>query len=287
MDIPLFVSQAAVPYLPTLGPVHPDMMIAGVMKDILRVASSNDFLPYDKEARWSKDKLEQVLPDLIAQSPTGTIIPTLSQRGATSLKLHVYGNPSAAVIGSTLAAARSFHPLPARIITFSNDRPRTSDDTLTIFLATPVPFEPSNVTMLDTIPTASGSTLNDLASDPDNAGFAFLAGELDAGKIKGPVLVTADGGRVTGAIGPLQTLPDANGTPYLLPPYFGVAESARGQGNGRRLWQAAMDWAYRNGSAYHVFQAGTGSPAEAFYRRMSVATIGYVKVRSFVSLKRH
>ena len=275
MDIQLFLSHAAVPYLPTLGPVHPDMMSGAVIKDVLRVATSTDFLPYDKDARWSKDKLEQVLPALISQSPSGTIIPTLAHRGSTCLKLHVYGNSTAADIERASEAARRLHPFPLRIITFSVVRPETMDDTSTIYLATPNPYASSDVTTLDTLAPGIRSTLKDLAIDPDNAGFAFLAGEIDAGRINGPILVTTDQDRITGAIGPLQTAKDANGKTYLLPPYFSVSEEARGQGKGRELWRAAMDWACREGAEYHVFEARAGSPAEAFYASVGTKSLGY------------
>ncbi|MFF2385644.1 GNAT family N-acetyltransferase [Streptomyces sp. NPDC058108] len=62
---------------------------------------------------------------------------------------------------------------------------------------------------------------------------------MRAGKT-GPVLTVLHEGQVAGAIGPMETMPDAAGTVRLLPQYFGVLPQHRGRGYGRALWRAAM-----------------------------------------------
>jgi hypothetical protein len=54
-----------VPYVPTIGPVHPDALTPGLFDDVLRVAGSGMFLPYDKDQRWTTTKDETVLPEHI------------------------------------------------------------------------------------------------------------------------------------------------------------------------------------------------------------------------------
>ncbi|MFI6447691.1 GNAT family N-acetyltransferase [Kitasatospora sp. NPDC050543] len=82
-----------VPFVPTLGPVHPDGLGPEVFADVIRVAGTGRFLPYDKDRRWSDDKDETVLALDIVHRPGQTLLPTLTRRGAGAVKVHVYGEP--------------------------------------------------------------------------------------------------------------------------------------------------------------------------------------------------
>ncbi|MFE3410514.1 GNAT family N-acetyltransferase [Streptomyces mirabilis] len=68
-------------------------------------------------------------------------------------------------------------------------------------------------------------------------GFAFLYEQMQAGNV-GLVLTVLHGGRMADAIGPMETMPDANGMVRLLPQYFGVLPQHRGRGYGQALWRA-------------------------------------------------
>ncbi|MGW3633464.1 GNAT family N-acetyltransferase [Streptomyces sp. NPDC005122] len=92
-------------------------------------------------------------------------------------------------------------------------------------------------------------------------GFAFLHEQMRARKT-GPVLAVVHESRVAGAIGPMETMPDATGTDRLLPQYFGVLPHYRGRGYGRALWRAAMHWGHEHGAAYHILQTTVGSPSD-------------------------
>ena len=65
------------PYIPTLGPVHPQAVTASLFADLIEVAGTGRLLPYDKDRRWTDRKDEQVLPEAIIQEPGLAMIPTL------------------------------------------------------------------------------------------------------------------------------------------------------------------------------------------------------------------
>ncbi|MET9779112.1 GNAT family N-acetyltransferase, partial [Streptomyces sp. NPDC006367] len=70
-----------VPYLPTLGPLHPDVVSADLLDAITQVAGTGQFLPHDKDRRWSKRKDEHLLADGVHQDTRRTLIPTRTGRG--------------------------------------------------------------------------------------------------------------------------------------------------------------------------------------------------------------
>ena len=70
------------------------------------------------------------------------------------------------------------------------------------------------------------------------AGFAFLDARIREGGT-GLVLTCQRDGRIVGAIGPMEVMPDSSGAARLLPQYFGVLPEYRGLGLGRSLWRAA------------------------------------------------
>jgi hypothetical protein len=69
-----------VPYVPTLGPVHPDCLTASLLADVLAVAGTGRFLTYDKHRRWTGLKDEHVLTSDITQQPGLVLIPAYSTR---------------------------------------------------------------------------------------------------------------------------------------------------------------------------------------------------------------
>ncbi len=71
-----------VPYVPILGPTHPDQftaeMFTDVFADVLHASRAGTALSFDKDRRWSPHKTDTVLIDEIVHRPDHTIIPTLS-----------------------------------------------------------------------------------------------------------------------------------------------------------------------------------------------------------------
>ncbi|GAA3482120.1 hypothetical protein GCM10018966_066520 [Streptomyces yanii] len=93
-----------VPYVPTLGPVHPDDPVPDLFAAVVETAGTGRFLPYDKDRRWWDTKTEQVLTDAIEHDQRQTLIPTLGERGAGAVKVHVYGAaPHSVSAGADLA----------------------------------------------------------------------------------------------------------------------------------------------------------------------------------------
>ncbi|MER5914876.1 hypothetical protein ABT124_31540 [Streptomyces sp. NPDC001982] len=59
-----------VPYVPTLGPVHPGDPIPDRFEAVVETAGTSRFLPCDKDCRWSDTKTERVLTDAIEHDPS-------------------------------------------------------------------------------------------------------------------------------------------------------------------------------------------------------------------------
>jgi len=66
-------------------------------------------------------------------------------------------------------------------------------------------------------------------------GFAFLDARIREHAGTGPVLTCQRDGKIAGAIGPMEIMPDSRGSGRLLPQYFGVLPEYRGLGLGRSL----------------------------------------------------
>ncbi|GGJ62033.1 hypothetical protein GCM10010121_085790 [Streptomyces brasiliensis] len=110
-----------VPYVPTLGPVHPDDPIPDLFEAVVEIAGTGRFLPYDKDRRWSETKIEHVLVDAIEHDRSQTLIPTLTDRGAGTVKVHVYGaEPGSLSAGADLARklAPAHGAAKARVVWF-------------------------------------------------------------------------------------------------------------------------------------------------------------------------
>lgn len=108
-----------VPYVPTLGPVHPATLSASLFEEVLSVAGTGQFLPYDKDMRWSAVKEETVLVDAIDHSSGRTLIPAVDRRGARRLTVYAYGcRGDAKVIGLAFKLAAANDAATARVFTF-------------------------------------------------------------------------------------------------------------------------------------------------------------------------
>ena len=91
LDWDWLASQVAVPFVPTIGPVHPDALAIDLFSDMINVAGTHRFLAYDKDRRWFDAKGETLLTKAVVHSPHETLFPVLSCREAGSVSVHVYG----------------------------------------------------------------------------------------------------------------------------------------------------------------------------------------------------
>jgi GNAT superfamily N-acetyltransferase len=273
------------PYVPTIGPVHPSVLTEDLFQDTL-VAASTDrwFLRYDKDIRWSDRKDEAVLLENVLHRPGATLIPTLSQRGAGMVKVHLYGYE----LDSGLAAAELAQKLAgehgagkARVVRFLGPEVSEGHGTriqLQDFTATVCAVPDGPVRSFQEQPANVRRTFLSFAEEMAPDGFAFLYGQMQAGTV-GPVLTAAVNGRVVGAIGPMEIRPDAIGTPQLMPQYFGVLHAHRGAGIGRLLWRAAMHWGQSNGAAYQLLQTEVGGPSDRLCRSEGLTSLGFTYFR--------
>jgi len=78
------------PHVPALGPVHPAAVTPGLFGDVIGIAGTGRFLSHDKDRRWAGRKDEHVLAGAIIQEPGLVLIPALSTRRTSCVKIHVY-----------------------------------------------------------------------------------------------------------------------------------------------------------------------------------------------------
>lgn len=274
-----------VPYVPTLGAVHPAAIGTDLFGDILSVAGTGRFLPYDKDARWLPAKDEQVITAEIIHRPDLTVIPALSTRGKSTLRIYHYGLVPPGIEQAADWAAKwcaTYGAGAARVIWTQNhpDGARTRVMLKTYGSRDRKPRDP-RVTTLDAcdVPGTFPAFAAGLASE----GFAFLHERIQAGTVTGPILVSVDERRIVGAVGPLSVMADAGGRKAVPSQYFAVHPGYRRRGHGRALWQGAMAWGVANNAACKVLQARVGAPAERFYICEGLATLGYVCTREITA----
>lgn len=275
-----------VPYMPILGPAHPDHfnaeMFIDVFGDICTASRTGIALPFDKDRRWSSRKSETVLVDEIVHRPDCTIIPTLSRRGRSTVKTFYYGHnlDIEHLRAATRRWCQSYGAAAGRVVSF--DTAPTADEMRTHLLLkefahVDVPHPPTSapvVRELDDCEPDIANTFTAFAHAMADHGFEFLQRRQEASTL-GPILVTHDNGTITGAIGPLTIMPDRTGARMLLPQYFGVLPRSRAGGHGRALWAAAVRWGTRHRANYQLLQARVGGPSEYLFLSEGLRSLGY------------
>lgn len=268
------------PYVPTLGPVHPDALTSHLWDEVMEANGTGRFLPHDKDARWGGTKNEAVLAGAIRTDGQTITIPTLSTRGRDVVKVHHYGHTpnvdQALEEAGKLAAEHGAGT--ARVLWFSTEAD-TRWHSCRIQLKTFTGDEPhahGRVGSLDAEALAVQNTFASFANALKEDGFVFLAERMHTTGLDGPLLVAVAEGRVVGAIGPMAIRPDSLGVPRLLPQYFGVLPEARGHGHGRALWRAAMRWGQQNGAAYQLLQTETDGASDHLCRSEGLTSLGFV-----------
>lgn len=275
-----------VPYVPTLGPVRPGDPVPDMFEAVVEVAGTGRFLPYDKDRRWSPVKAESVLVDAIEHDRTQTLVPTLLERGAGVVKVHVYGaEPDSLTAGADLARklAAVHAAAKARVVWFLGPE---QPEAYARGVGTRVQLKdfaqgPGGVPAVEVHHDKQLREEEGFAEFAERMaadGFAFLHEQMQAGTV-GPVLTVLHGGRVAGAIGPMETMADPAGAVRQLPQYFGVLPEYRGDGYGRALWRAAMHWGYQQGAAYQLLQTEVGGASDRLCRAEGLASLGFVNQR--------
>ena len=272
-----------VPYVPTLGPVHPDAVSEDVFADVIAVAGSGRFVPYDKARLWGGRKREHVLAEAVVHTPEQTLIPTLtSTRRGRAVRTYGYGDLDHGLAAEVTAKLRADLGAESGQVTWFDGVTETVELTGSRVLLNDLRTQQNSsndhgrVSVLSDAPDEVAATFADFAAQSSEPGMRYLSDRRAAGRDDGPVLVVVGEGRVVGAIGPLRTLADPRGVVALAPQYFAVLPEYRGRGHGRALWRAAMAWGRRRGAAYQLLQAQARSRAERLYLAEGLTTLGHV-----------
>ena|SRR5712691_4402543 len=270
-----------VPYVPTLGAVHPGAVGAILFDAIASVAGTGRFLPFDKDARWLAAKDEHVIVGEIIHAPGLTVIPALSTRGPGMLKVYHYGHdrPDMGQVAEWAAKWRATYGAGSARVIWTQDHAAGARTRLMLksYMSNDQRSRDPRITDLDTCPAAS--TFPAFAVEMAADGFEFLCERVQAGAVTGPILVAVDKARIVGAVGPLSVMTDATGQRTVPPQYFAVHPGYRRKGYGRALWRASTSWGYARNAAYKVLSAQAGAPAERFYQSQGLTTLGYVCTR--------
>lgn len=283
----------SVPYLPILGPTHPDQftaeMFTDVFADIVHASRAGTALPFDKDRRWSPHKTDTVLVDEIVHRPGHTIIPVLSRRGRGTVKTLYYGHEPDhdALRAATRRCCTSQGAAYGRVIWFAPHDATdhsTADRTRILLKEFPDKSEPLErgpvARELDACTSAVGARFEAFADAMADHGFRFLYRRRDTGRFDGPVLISQHNDTIVGAIGPLTIMPDRSGARMLLPQYFGVLPEHRGAGHGRALWRAAQRWGGSRYADYQLLQARVGGASERLFLSEGLRFLGFTATMS-------
>ncbi|MFF0104262.1 GNAT family N-acetyltransferase [Streptomyces hirsutus] len=269
----------SVPYVPTLGPVHPDSPLPHLFAAVVAAAGTGCFLPYDKDRRWSDRKAERVLVDGIEHDRRRTLVPTFLERGAGTVRVHVYWDGLASAVDLARHLADVHGAARARVVSFlgPDEVEARAQGSTRVQLKdfNDGPGRVPDVPVQEAKQLPEGAGFAEFAEAMAADGFAFLHGQIRTGTV-GPVLVVSHGGRVAGAIGPMETMADAAGAVRLLPQYFGVLPQHRGRGYGRALWRAAMHWGHQHGAAYQLLQTEVGGASDRLCAAEGLESLGAV-----------
>jgi ribosomal protein S18 acetylase RimI-like enzyme len=274
-----------VPYMPALGPVHPDAFDPGLVADVTGVAGTGRFLPYDKDSRWGGSKDESVLAGAVVQEPGLVLVPTLSTRRVRCVKVCVYTRDprgalrQAAELGRRLCAEHDAGK--GRLAWFlppgSAPDPVASCGRIQMRAfgpGHPAAVPASSVLPLDKRTGTVRASFSVFADKLAAEGFAFLDSRIRENGGAGPVLTCQQDGKIVGAIGPMEIMPDSQGAARLLPQYFGVLPEYRGLGLGRSLWQAAMHWGQQHDAAYQLLQTEVDGASDRLCRSEGLSDLG-------------
>jgi GNAT superfamily N-acetyltransferase len=276
-----------VPYVPSLGPVHPETVTARLLADVTGIAGTGRFLPYDKDLRWGGRKDERVLDDAIVQEPGLVLVPVLSTRRASCVKVCVYSREPREALGRAAELGRRLcarHDAgKGRLMWFLP--PGSAPDPVAACgrvqmrafgPGCPVPAPVPGVVRLDELGGVVRASFSVFAEKLAADGFAFLDARIREHGGTGPVLTCQRDGKIAGAIGPMEIMADSRGAARLLPQYFGVLPEYRGLGLGRALWRAAMDWGQQHRAAYQLLQTEVGGASDSLCRSEGLTDLGLV-----------
>jgi GNAT superfamily N-acetyltransferase len=275
------------PYVPALGPVYPDAVTPGLFADVIEIAGTGRFLPYDKDRRWAGCKDEHILTAAVTQEPGLVLIPTLSTRRASCVKVHIYSRAPRGALSRAAELGRRLceqHDAGKGRLVWFLPPGRDPDPVAACTRIQMRTFGPGDhlpgpapgVVPLDEVTGSVRATFGVFAEKLAAEGFAFLDARIREHGGTGPVLTCQRDDQIAGAIGPLEIMPDSQGAARLLPQYFGVLPAYRGLGLGRSLWGAAMHWGQQHEAIYQLLQTETDGASDRLCRSEGLTDLGLV-----------
>jgi len=253
----------------------------------LKNSETNRFLPYDGDKRWFQEKAEKIILSAIVVNNKEIFIP-VKDSFKNVLKIFYYSNNP---LNNT--TIRKMEKVYTKIKTaqkvdnlclycFKEPTVKTKFIRHNIYLKNITPNDnlvesSKEIHYYNKLSNEIQLTFSNLGKEPELEGFEFLWKEfIDKNKKLNPIICAILKKRIIGAIGPLDILNDAWGVPFLLPPYFGVAEKNRRMGVGKKLWEAATNFIYQKGVKYTLVQNISNSPAARFYEKQGLSNMGKI-----------
>lgn len=270
-------------YLPVLGPIYTSgNSIQKLLSDVLNNSQADNFLPYDKNKRWHKNKTERILLEEIIYNDKELYIP-VEDTFKNTLKVFYYSSSSLDNVAIT--KARKFYAKIKNIHGLSNlffycfkePRIKTKFICQNIYLKNITSKDdhfkfPEEIDYYNNLHSKIQLTFSNLKKEPELENFGFLWENFIAkNKNLNPIICAVLKDKIVGAIGPLDLSEDVWNIPFLFPPHFGVAEKIRKTGLGKKLWKAAMSFAYQKGAQYTLVQNTPNSPAARFYEKQGLS----------------
>lgn len=275
-------------YIPILGPVHySNSLIKKFLFDVLRNSRTNRFLSYDGNKRWFPKKTEKIILSAIMANNQEIYIP-VKDSFRNVLKIFYYSNnfvndiviKKAQKIYKAIKIAQKFDN--SYLYCFKKPTVKIKFACHNIYLKNIISNDnliklSKGINYYNELPKKIQLTFRHIGNEPDLQGFDFLWKEfIVKNKKLNSIICATSKERIVGAIGPLDVIPDTWGVPFLLPPYFGVVKTSRRMGVGKKLWKAAMSFAYKEGAKYTLVQSISNSAAVRFYKKQRLSNMGKI-----------
>lgn len=260
--------------MPVLGPVYSEKNIKPLLKALLVNSLDVNFLPYDKNIRWFKNKEEHILVDSICH--TREAIEVVSKDSAGSrLDIYYYstkalGQPGFDDLKNKYAICKDNRQ---DVFLHCFKRPDTAEEFAqhNIFfkkISKKDRLENRSEDIVDyfCLPQALKKTFSNVSQEEEHSGLKYFEDYfLKKGRISDPVLCALENSTIVGVIGPLSLSTDIFGNKFLQPPFFGVKKQSQNKGIGKKLWVSAISYALGENALYTLVQNKPGTSAANFY----------------------